>query len=144
METILVYKENYYIVNVGDSRLYAYGDSLIQITKDHSFVRELVDLGLISEQQAKSHPNKNVLTRALGTEEKIESDFYSGEFTKLKKILMCSDGLTNMITDEEIEQILSSGETVENTVEKLIEKAKNNGGKDNISVVVIVNDKKVV
>lgn len=124
-----------YYAHIGDSRLYKLESSgLKQITVDHSYVEDLVRRGELTQEQARVHPMKNVLLRAVGSEEKITVD--TGNF-KVKSgdiFLLCSDGLTNMVEDEEIAKILM---TTKNPAEDLIEVALNHGGKDNISVIVV-------
>jgi len=87
----VICNNSYYVANVGDSRLYVISDEMKQITKDHSFVNELLDMGAISIEQAKKHPNKNVITRAVGTEESVEADIYTGSLNKKDTILICTD-----------------------------------------------------
>ncbi len=139
----LMMSERYYVISAGDSRMYLNSkDSLAQITKDHSYVAELVELGLISKEDARNHPNKNVITRALGAEKTIEFDFYTGNLNSGETILICSDGLSNMVSDEEILEIIKKHSSPEDIVQKLVNMANENGGTDNISVVVISADEK--
>jgi protein phosphatase len=125
-----------YFANVGDSRLYLLNESIKQLSKDHSLVQEMVRLGGINPEDAKHHPDKNIITRAVGAKEKIEVDFYEYRLKKGDIILMCTDGLTNMVEDEEILHIVKSSRDVVETVERLIERANDNGGSDNIGIVV--------
>ena len=129
-----------YIANVGDSRLYLMDGVLRQITKDHSLVEEMVRLGEITEEDAKHHPDKNIITRALGTVPDIEIDFFDFPLDPGATILMCSDGLTNMVEDPEIEGILRGGGLPKEKTESLIDAANANGGKDNIAVILIEPD----
>ena len=126
-----------YIANVGDSRLYVMDDNLRQVTKDHSLVEEMVRLGELTEEDAKHHPDKNIITRALGTVPDIEIDFFDFKIDAGACILMCSDGLTNMVEDAEIEEIMRRPMLPEEKTRKLIEAANINGGKDNIAVIII-------
>ena len=126
-----------YFANVGDSRLYLINHTITQLTKDHSLVEEMVRLGGIKPEEARNHPDKNIITRAIGAKEGVEPDFFEHSLKKGDIILMCSDGLSNMIEDEEIFQIVKSGRDVVEITEDLIETANENGGKDNIGVVVI-------
>lgn len=127
-----------YIAHVGDSRVYLLREGLLhQLTTDHSFVEELVQNGVITENEAKSHPNKNVITRAVGTNRNVECDFMSLELRQDDIVLMCSDGLSNMLTESEIKNMLISGENLEDVTENLIRRANENGGKDNITAIVI-------
>ena len=126
-----------YVANVGDSRLYICGQSIRQITRDHSLVNEMILMGEISEQEAKNHPDKNVITRAIGVKEHVEADYFEVELTNDELILLCTDGLTNMVSDDEIQKILVNDEILENKAEKLIKRAHKNGGSDNITVMII-------
>ncbi|MFA9375132.1 MAG: Stp1/IreP family PP2C-type Ser/Thr phosphatase [Lachnotalea sp.] len=126
-----------YVANIGDSRLYIINHEIRQITKDHSLVEEMIRLGEIDRQEARNHPDKNIITRAVGAGEDIAVDFFEMKLEQKDMILMCSDGLTNMIEDEEIRQIIETQKTPEQKAEKLVEKANSNGGKDNIAVVII-------
>ena len=125
-----------YFANVGDSRLYLLNRDIKQLSRDHSLVQEMVRLGGINEEEAKNHPDKNIITRAVGAKEKLEVDFYEYRLKRGDTILMCTDGLSNMVEDEDIFRIVKSSRDVVEAVGKLIERAKENGGKDNIGVVV--------
>ena len=133
----IIYNNSYYVANVGDSRLYVISDDIKQITKDHSFVNELLDMGAISIEQAKNHPNKNVITRAVGTEESVEADTYTGSINKKDAILICTDGLTNMVDDNTILTVVKDIKSPQKVTENLVMLAKENGGTDNITAVVI-------
>lgn len=126
-----------YIANVGDSRLYIVGDGIKQITRDHSLVEEMVRLGEMDKEAAREHPDKNIITRAVGAAKEVEIDFFEVDLEFTDEILMCSDGLTNMIEDENIRRIIKGQRDVAEKAEKLIETANRNGGRDNITVVVI-------
>ena len=125
------------VANVGDSRLYIINDEVRQITRDHSLVEEMVRMGGIDREAARNHPDKNIITRAIGARDTIEIDFFHEELKSGDIVLMCSDGLTNMLEDEEIGRILRSQGTIEEKAEELIEAANQNGGRDNIAVIVI-------
>lgn len=125
------------VANVGDSRLYVINDTIMQITQDHSLVAEMVRMGGIDKESARNHPDKNIITRAIGARDYIEPDFFNLELQSGDLILLCSDGLTNMMDDEEIRRILLEGGSLQERAEKLVETANQNGGKDNISVIVI-------
>lgn len=125
------------VANVGDSRLYIINDEVRQITRDHSLVEEMVRMGGIDREAARNHPDKNIITRAIGARDTIEIDFFHEELKSGDIVLMCSDGLTNMLEDEEIGRILKSQDTIEEGAAKLIEAANSNGGKDNIAVIII-------
>ncbi|NLG02738.1 MAG: Stp1/IreP family PP2C-type Ser/Thr phosphatase [Clostridia bacterium] len=126
-----------YVANVGDSRLYLLRDGIRQITRDHSLVEEMVRIGEIDRASARTHPDKNIITRAIGAGENVEIDFFELELEKNDLILMCTDGLTNMIEDSEISIIIKSQRDVAGKAEELVKAANNNGGKDNIAVIVI-------
>ena len=125
-----------YVANVGDSRLYLAGSSLRQITQDHSLVAEMVRLGELKPEEAVNHPDKNIITRAVGTGEDVKIDFFDVKLESGDQILICSDGLTNMVSDRDIYEILRSGPG-ENRAQELVDQANANGGKDNIAVIVI-------
>ncbi len=129
------------VANVGDSRLYvANRQEIRQITRDHSLVEEMIRLGGLKREEARLHPDKNIITRAIGATDTVEVDFFTVELNPTDKILMCSDGLTNMVTDEQILQILNQfpdDKTLVQTAQALIDAANENGGKDNIGVVLV-------
>lgn len=126
------------IANVGDSRLYIVGnDGIRQITRDHSLVEEMVRMGGMQPEVARNHPDKNIITRAVGARDSVEVDFFTEELNPGDIILMCSDGLSNMLSDEEINSIVSMDLPLEDKAQKLIDSANENGGKDNIAVVLI-------
>ena len=125
------------VANVGDSRLYIINDTINQVTRDHSLVEEMVRLGGIDREEARNHPEKNIITRAIGACRTVDVDFFSVELTKADMILMCSDGLTNMLTDEEIFEIIHSNEDIRSSASALVKAANDNGGKDNIAVILI-------
>ena len=128
-----------YVANVGDSRLYRIQERIKQITRDHSLVQEMVKMGELSAEEAQDHPDKNIITRALGAEKTVEIDFFEVEDLKPQDtILMCSDGLSNMVKDEKLEEIILNQEmTLEEKGEFLVQEANRNGGKDNIAVVLV-------
>lgn len=127
-----------YIANVGDSRLYiADHEKIQQITRDHSWVAEMVRRGEMSREDARNHPEKNIITRAVGTAEEVVIDFFDVELEEGSRILMCSDGLSNMVEDEMMFELLSSSHDIETSARMLVDLANDNGGTDNISVVVI-------
>lgn len=137
MVVATITEECLYVANVGDSRLYIINDEITQITKDHSLVEEMVRLGGIDEEAAKYHPKKNVITRAVGGAEEIEIDFFEIKLMPGDVILMCSDGLTNMLDDEEIKLIIEKQRDVIEKAEELVNAANQNGGRDNITVTII-------
>ncbi|MCM1376510.1 MAG: Stp1/IreP family PP2C-type Ser/Thr phosphatase [Muribaculum sp.] len=125
------------IANVGDSRLYIVNSEIRQITRDHSLVEEMVRMGSIDREAARNHPDKNIITRAIGASDAVEADFFTVELEVGDIVLMCSDGLTNMLEDEEIREILSGPRELEEKAKGLIEAANAHGGKDNIAVILI-------
>ena len=125
-----------YVANVGDSRLYVIQDGIRQVTRDHSLVQEMVRMGEISEAEARNHPDKNIITRAIGVKEDVEPDIYEYRLKKGDMILMCTDGLSNMVEDEDMFNIVKGSRDVVEAVQMLIEKANSNGGRDNIGVIV--------
>ena len=125
------------VANVGDSRLYIVNDTITQITKDHSLVAEMVRMGGIDKETARNHPDKNIITRAVGANDTVEIDFFDVELNDGDTILMCSDGLTNMLEDEEIRMILNGQRDIVEKAQELVKAANNNGGQDNISVILI-------
>ena len=136
----IIYKDRCYVANVGDSRLYKYSGSIEQVTNDHSYVSELVRMGVITSEQARNHPNKNVITKAVGTEKNVTPDIFNKKIAPGDILLLCSDGLTNMVTDDVISEIISSNDNIETSAIKLVEIAKKNGGTDNITVVLLEVD----
>lgn len=126
-----------YIANVGDSRLYKVGDTIEQITQDHSLVEEMVQAGEISREQARNHPEKNIITRAIGVSETVDTDFFDTTLDKGECLLLCSDGLSNMIEDQEIKAILDRRTDLRSAVRELIDTANQKGGQDNIAVVLV-------
>lgn len=133
----VVVNDNAYIAHIGDSRAYVLqNDKLHQVTKDHSLVQELLEQGKISEQEVLTHPNKNMITRAVGVNLMVDIDYLSLKLEKESKIILCTDGLTNMVSDDEIERIISS-ENAQSSCVKLIDLANKAGGIDNITVAVI-------
>ena len=126
-----------YVANVGDSRLYLIDDDRIDhITLDHSLVAEMVRSGRISPEQMRNHPEKNIITRAVGGEENVKADFFDVGLHKGDVVLLCSDGLTNMVEDEQIFRIIRREKTLRDAGQKLISAANSAGGRDNISVVL--------
>jgi protein phosphatase len=135
-------EDQLYVMNVGDSRLYLMKERLSQITKDHSLVEALVRSGQLTKEEARSHPQKNMITKALGVEPQVEPDFFQVEIREGEKILLCSDGLSNMVEDRELEQILSQKTAPESLAKRLIDRANEQGGLDNIAVVIAQKEEK--
>ncbi len=132
----LVIDEKTIIANVGDSRAYAlFNNNLLQITTDQTLVNELLEQGEITEIEAKYHPQKNILMQAVGTSKFLKIDFFEVE-NNYSKLLLCSDGLTNMVNDQRILEFISSME-VEDATKVLVDEANNIGGHDNITVAIL-------
>ena len=125
------------VANVGDSRMYVVNDFITQITKDHSLVEEMVDMGGIDREAARVHPDKNIITRAIGVKEYVLVDFFDVHIGLAEKLLLCTDGLTNMLKDDEIHRIIMDSSSLEEAGRHLIEAANENGGRDNIAVVLV-------
>ena len=127
-----------YVANIGDSRLYVINRDIQQITRDHSLVQEMVRLGEINAEEARTHPKKNIITRALGAEKTVDVDFFDLKLEEGSIILMCSDGLSNMVEDKKLEEIvLTEGISLEEKGRTLVREANSNGGKDNIAIILI-------
>ena len=134
----VVFGDTAYVINVGDSRLYAFRDTLKQVTVDHSLVEEMVQSGKLQKEAIRTHPNKNIITRALGTNRTVKADCFEIEVREGDVLLLCSDGLTNMLEDDRIESIIKQYKNdMKRAGEILIEEANEAGGKDNISVVLV-------
>lgn len=125
-----------YVMNVGDSRLYYYDGKLKQVTMDHSLVEELVRAGELNRLESRNHPQKNIITKAVGVSETIQPDFFMLDIEEGEKILLCSDGLTNMVDDEKLEEIMSEPEELNQMAQECIDEALFFGGLDNIAVVI--------
>ncbi len=139
LEICLSYDNKLYIGHIGDSRIYRIRKHIIRrLTKDHSYVETLVEDGKITKEEAKTHPKKNMLMKALGCTEYIEPDVFVRGFLKNDILLMSSDGLTNMVEEQEIFNILTTNK--EDPQEILIQKANDEGGYDNITALIVYND----
>lgn len=126
-----------YIAHAGDSRAYIFNkDNLSQVTTDHSFVQDLVNKGKITAEEAQNHPNKNLITRAIGVDKSIEIDFDEVEMDDDDVLIICTDGLSNYVSDMEMINEVSDGRYYA-FADRLVKKANNNGGGDNITVVAI-------
>ena len=136
---ILIFGNKYIAAHVGDSRLYQISSELRQLTKDHSVVQQMVDAGKITSKEAKVHPQKNLITRALGVESDLEVDFIKTErFEEGSTLVMCSDGLSNYFDDEELLAIINTT-SIDMLADTFVANALARGGDDNITVVVISN-----
>ncbi|BCV87496.1 protein-serine/threonine phosphatase PrpC [Bacillus subtilis] len=126
------------VAHIGDSRCYLLqDDDFVQVTEDHSLVNELVRTGEISREDAEHHPRKNVLTKALGTDQLVSIDTRSFDIEPGDKLLLCSDGLTNKVEGTELKDILQSDSAPQEKVNLLVDKANQNGGEDNITAVLL-------
>ena len=126
-----------YVLNVGDSRAYQlHRHSLKQITRDHSLVEELVEAGIITHEQARHHPQKNVITRALGSDREVDADIYTVNVALGDSLLLCSDGLSNIVPEDEITAVLSDSADAESACRDLMELALSRGAPDNVTIVV--------
>ena len=129
------------ICNVGDSRAYRVGaERLERITRDHSVVEGLIESGSITAEQARTHPNRNLITRALGPEEHIECDVYDVTLGADERLLLCSDGLVVTATDEEMYEAVGRGDTPEESLEHLLELSKQRGAPDNVTAVLLYQE----
>lgn len=134
-----------YVANVGDSRLYLIDEEgITQVTKDHSLVQEMVRLGEISKEDAKKHPDKNIITRAIGAASRLEPDFFDVRLEEESILLLCSDGLSNMIDETDMVNIVVNSDSLKEAGEKLVSAANANGGRDNIAVVLVKPETKEV
>ena len=122
------------ISHAGDSRAYIIGEDIRLVTTDHSIVQEMLDRGEITEEEAKHHPIKNYITRALGVKDRISVDFTTEDFGEDDILLMCSDGFSNMIESDSLKELIKCAD--DDTCKKLVDTANSNGGKDNITVVI--------
>ena len=138
MTACVAEEHNVTAVQVGDSRLYLIrGEKITQITKDHSLVEMLLENGKITKEEARRHPQKNIITRAVGTDKTVEADIYEFRAEAGDVILLCSDGLVNMVEDEEILSVINLSETLNDAANKLVAEAETAGGTDNITVILI-------
>ncbi len=125
------------VANVGDSRAYICADVIQQISVDHSLVEEMVQMGGLDRNRARTHPDKNIITRAIGALRDVDVDLFRVSLEEGDTVLLCSDGLTNMVEDERITQVLLGEGTLKEKAHKLVDEANDNGGRDNISVVLV-------
>ncbi len=126
-----------YVANVGDSRLYVVNSEIHQITMDHSLVEELIRNGELERKKGRNHPEKNIITKAMGSKEEVIPDFFEIDINSEDKYLLCSDGLSNMVEDDEIRDIVVENYSLDQTAQALVDRANYYGGSDNISVVII-------
>ena len=126
-----------YVCNVGDSRCYIIGKEVIQVTSDHSYVGELVRKGQITKDEARFHKKNNVITRAIGAERTVDADYFQAEIEEDEIIMLCTDGLYNMISEQKIAEVVRSNGSLKAKAHKLVDLANEAGGLDNIAVVLI-------
>lgn len=137
LEICLIYNSKAYIGHIGDSRIYRIRKGVMRkLTKDHSYVQKLVEDGKITREEANTHPKKNMLIKALGCMPYVEPDIRARNMEKGDILMMCSDGLTNMLTEEKIYNIIQNNP--QNAADELVEEANKSGGYDNITVVIIM------
>jgi len=135
---MVLFSRRYLIGQVGDSRAYLLREGqLLQLTKDHSYVQEQVDAGLLTPEQARTHPYSNVITRCVGANEDVAPDVYFGNLESKDVVLLASDGLTGMLEDDQIATIMGAEENPESCVNKMIADANRRGGLDNITAIVV-------
>lgn len=135
---MVLFSRRYLIGQVGDSRAYLLREGqLLQLTKDHSYVQEQVDAGLLTPEQARTHPYSNVITRCVGANEDVAPDVYFGNLEQKDVVLLASDGLTGMLEDDQIAAIMAAEENPETAVNKMIADANRRGGLDNITAIVV-------
>lgn len=128
--------ETAYVLNVGDSRLYYFDGKLQQVTMDHSLVEELVRAGELDPAEGRNHPQKNIITKAVGVDEEVKPDFFMVNMAKNSRLLLCSDGLTNMVDDEKLAELLAQEADEQMIAKQCVEEALFYGGLDNIAVVI--------
>ena len=138
LEVCLIYNNRAYIAHIGDSRIYRIRKEIIrQLTQDHSYVQTLLKQGTITKEEAKNHPKKNMLTKAIGCNAFVEPDVMVRGFQKEDTLVICSDGLTNMVSQEDIFNIVTNN--IEIAPKELVDLANQNGGIDNVTVITIKN-----
>jgi protein phosphatase len=126
-----------YVANIGDSRLYAVDGEIRQITMDHSLVEEMIRNGELERKKGRNHPEKNLITKAMGSKDEIIPDFFEIDIKPEERYLLCSDGLSNMVEDDEIRDIVVENYNLDEAAQALIDRANYYGGSDNVSVVII-------
>ncbi len=136
----VTYLKKLFIGHIGDSRVYVVRSGNIErITTDHSYIEELIKIGSITREEAENHPKKNIITRALGCMEEVQADIYVSDIREGDIFVLCTDGLTNMLPESYIKEIVENTEDPEAACTELVNKANGNGGEDNITVIVMKN-----
>ncbi len=145
LDIAIITRDTIHIGHVGDSRVYLLDDETIHlVTKDHSFVNALVDSGAITKEEAIDHPKKNWIVQALGSDERVKADIFSKSLNDVTAIILCTDGLTNKVTDDEILQMMKKSDaSLEARIDHLIDLANERGGEDNISIIALTRSKEV-
>ena len=134
-------KESIYVVNMGDSRAYIVRDGeLTQLTEDHTYVNKLISAGTLTKSEARQHPQKNIITKALGGAKNTDPDFYRFDLHEGDRVLLCTDGLHGELTDDEIANILKQKNDLNTICRQLVDAANANGGRDNITVICVDNN----
>ena len=126
-----------YVANVGDSRLYVVNNDIRQITMDHSLVEEMIRSGELERKKGRNHPEKNIITKAMGSRDEVVPDFFEIDMEPDDKYILCSDGLSNMVEDDEIRDIVVDYFDINEAAKALVDRANYYGGSDNISVVIV-------
>lgn len=126
-----------YVANVGDSRLYVVNNDIRQITMDHSLVEEMIRSGELERKKGRNHPEKNIITKAMGSRDEVVPDFFEIDMEPDDKYVLCSDGLSNMVEDDEIRDIVVDYKDIKDATRALVDRANYYGGSDNISVVIV-------
>ena len=138
LTTAIIYKDSLYVANVGDSRCYLLKENnFIQVTTDHSIVQELIEAKIITEEEAKNHPRRNHITRAIGTDELVIVDIFKHKINVGDKILLATDGLVGFVDDKIIKDIINKSDDISRLTQNLIDIANDISGKDNVSVILI-------
>jgi protein phosphatase len=139
--TLLFHERSLIYGHVGDSRIYRFRAGLLeQLTLDHSLTNQLIETGQVSKEKSQDLPYKNILTRAIGTQMDVEAEIHIAPVSPHDIYLMCSDGLTDQVSDDEITEILKAAGNIESATTRLVEKAKERGGLDNVTVVIVKTD----
>lgn len=137
MVAAVALEEKLYVANVGDSRLYVVNNDIRQITMDHSLVEEMIRSGELERKKGRNHPEKNIITKAMGSRDEVVPDFFEIDMEPDDKYVLCSDGLSNMVEDDEIRDIVVDYHDIKDATRALVDRANYYGGSDNISVVIV-------